>query len=175
MTAAPALGELLGRIRASDIAAAMKALDRLAEAETMGRRAEAMARQAVGDLGDIGVDTTAFLWPAPGWRPIMDTDECGRDSGECPADGVVGMTNTRVYEIILRKHNRPMHHSEIAAEAVSMGARFDEEGKTSIVERVRNALAGSKRFTNLGASMWWITGVPVPAEPSQSPSQPNVE
>lgn len=65
-----------------------------------------------------------------------------------------GRTNVDVYEEILLNAGAPMHVKEIAAEANRRGVLF--RGKSPIEVQVRNSLAGSKRFENLGSNTWWF-------------------
>ena len=61
---------------------------------------------------------------------------------------------TRIYEEVLRDAGRPLHVSDIAAEALARGAIF--KGRKPQVEQVRSSLGGSKRFVNTGGNNWTL-------------------
>ena len=68
--------------------------------------------------------------------------------------------NVQIYEEVIEDHGRPMHLVNIVDAAQNRGLRL--RGTQDAPTQVRNALAGSKRFVNTGANVWWIEGRPLP-------------
>lgn len=69
-------------------------------------------------------------------------------------------TNVRVYEEIIRDAAMPLHATLIAEEAQRRGVVL--VGKYRPARLVRNALANSKLFENVGSNTWWVRDLPRP-------------
>ena len=75
-------------------------------------------------------------------------------------------SNVQVYEDVLIANGSPMHVSRILDAALLRGVEL--KGDRSEVDQVRNALARSNRFHNVGANTWWIGQSPVREEATPS-------
>ena len=62
--------------------------------------------------------------------------------------------NVHVYEEVLLEYGHPLHLADILEESLRRGVIFN--GNQDYLIQLRNALASSKRFINMGENRWWV-------------------
>ena len=76
--------------------------------------------------------------------------------------------NSRIYEEVIIDNGKPMHLTDILDASLKRGLQLRGKQREDI--QVRNALAGSKRFMNMGNNVWWVRGEPI-SHSASSPTQ----
>ena len=111
------------------------------ESQLDGSKGEEEARDLLANLSQVGIEEATIV-----------------HSGLYP--NAERKTNVRVYEEIIRDAGMPLHATLIAEEAQRRGVV--PVGKYRPARLVRNALANSKFFENVGSNTWRMRDLPRP-------------